>query len=258
MTALPPIAAFSAPERQILAAMIDRGLNAPVTTSAGRLFDAVAALTGLRQSASYEGQAAAELEWAIEDAAASTKSEGRRYSLPPCGGGLGRGVAPPYAIEAQPLFPPRLDDPPSLPSPTRGEGEDRRRFNLLDARHYVFALRDGARPEDAIVVDWEPALCAMLADIRGGAPTAMVSARFHAGLAAMIGAVAARVGEPNVALTGGCFQNARLTEATIETLRAAGLTPYWHERAPPNDGGLALGQAAWAARMIKKGEASCA
>ena len=70
--------------------------------------------------------------------------------------------------------------------------------------------------------------------------------------------VATRVGEPKVVLTGGCFQNARLTEVAIETLRAAGMTPYWHQRVPPNDGGLALGQAVWAARMIEKGEASCA
>ena len=50
-------------------------------------------------------------------------------------------------------------------------------------------------------------------------------------------------------LTGGCFQNARLTEAAVAELRAAGLSPWWHERVPANDGGLALGQAWWAARM---------
>ena len=50
-------------------------------------------------------------------------------------------------------------------------------------------------------------------------------------------------------LTGGCFQNARLTEATVAALRAAGLSPWWHERVPANDGGLALGQAWWAAQM---------
>ena len=69
-----------------------------------------------------------------------------------------------------------------------------------------------------------------------------------------------RVGEPRrVALTGGCFQNARLTEATIAALRAAGFAPVSGiERVPPNDGGIALGQAVWAARTIERGAAPCA
>ncbi len=71
MTDLAPVAAFTPTERKALAAMLDRGLNAPVTTSAGRLFDAVGALLGLRQTTSHEGQAAMELEWA-----ASTSSPG--------------------------------------------------------------------------------------------------------------------------------------------------------------------------------------
>ena len=66
MTDLAPVAAFSAAERATLATMLERGVNAPLTTSAGRLFDAVAALIGLRQRASYEGQAAMELEWAAK------------------------------------------------------------------------------------------------------------------------------------------------------------------------------------------------
>ena len=43
-------------------------------------------------------------------------------------------------------------------------------------------------------------------------------------------------------LTGGCFQNVVLAEGTIERLAASRITPYWHQRVPPNDGGIALGQ----------------
>ena len=47
----------------ILERMIARGINAPMTSSAGRLFDAVAALAGIRDHVSFEGQAAMQLEW---------------------------------------------------------------------------------------------------------------------------------------------------------------------------------------------------
>ncbi len=60
----------------------------------------------------------------------------------------------------------------------------------------------------------------------------------------MIVAVAERVGEPRVVLSGGCFQNRVLTERAVGRLREAGFRPYWHQRVPPNDGGIALGQIA--------------
>ena len=43
-------------------------------------------------------------------------------------------------------------------------------------------------------------------------------------------------------LTGGCFQNRYLSERVISRLEAEGFHPYWHQRVPPNDGGIALGQ----------------
>ncbi len=64
--AIPTVRAFSAMELRILQVMLRRRVNAPVSTSAGRLFDAFASLVGLRQLASFEGQAAMELEFALE------------------------------------------------------------------------------------------------------------------------------------------------------------------------------------------------
>ena len=109
-----------------------------------------------------------------------------------------------------------------------------------------------------MIVDWQPALEAAIADLRAGLPVPVISAALHCGLAAAIVAVARRVGQPRVALTGGCFQNALLTEATVAALRDAGFDAIWHQRIPPNDGGIALGQAVWAAWREAAGDKPCA
>lgn len=62
--ALPAVAAASERERAVVARQLEGGLNAPPTSSVGRLFDAVASLVGLRHRAAYEAQAAMELEGA--------------------------------------------------------------------------------------------------------------------------------------------------------------------------------------------------
>src|SRR5208337_2868396 len=77
MSELAPICAFSPTELGVIRQMLVRGINAPVTSSAGRLFDAFAALAGLRQTCGYEGQAAIELEGAAGDHVTS-----RRFSFP--------------------------------------------------------------------------------------------------------------------------------------------------------------------------------
>jgi hydrogenase maturation factor HypF (carbamoyltransferase family) len=70
----------------------------------------------------------------------------------------------------------------------------------------------------------------------------MIAAKFHNTLAELIVETAARVGEKRVVLSGGCFQNRYLSERVITRLETEGFHPYWHQRVPPNDGGIALGQ----------------
>jgi hydrogenase maturation protein HypF len=82
----------------------------------------------------------------------------------------------------------------------------------------------------------------ILADLKSGIPIGLISAKFHNTLAEVIVAVAGRVGVPQVVLSGGCFQNRYLTERTVARLGQAGFRPYWHQRIPPNDGGIAFGQ----------------
>src|SRR5205823_4014568 len=65
---LAPIRAFSPRELAALRTMLEKGLNSPLTSSAGRLFDGIASSLGLRQQARFEGQAAMELEFASEAA----------------------------------------------------------------------------------------------------------------------------------------------------------------------------------------------
>jgi hydrogenase maturation protein HypF len=161
-------------------------------TGAGRWFDAVAALCGLRTYASYDGQAAIELE-----ALASA------------------GDHPPYEVG--------------------------------------FAYEEGA----PLVVDLRPTIRAIAADLRAHVGAGVVAARFHRTLAHAIAVTcrcAREQGAPEtVALSGGCFQNRRLTELAVAELEGLGFEVLLHERVPCNDGGLALGQAAVASFCLANG-----
>jgi hydrogenase maturation protein HypF len=105
----------------------------------------------------------------------------------------------------------------------------------------AYQLAIGHRPS-AMELDWSPMIHALLADAGREVSAGEISAKFHNALAEAIVAVAKRVGPACVVLSGGCFQNRYLTERAVHRLRAAGLQPHWHQRVPPNDGGIALGQ----------------
>ena len=95
-----------------------------------------------------------------------------------------------------------------------------------------------------LVIDWQPAIRAILDEVAAATPAGVIAARFHNTLVEMIVATSRIVGQERVVLTGGCFQNRYLTERAIWRLRHAGFRPYWHQRVPPNDGGIAVGQIA--------------
>jgi hydrogenase maturation protein HypF len=93
-----------------------------------------------------------------------------------------------------------------------------------------------------LVADWEPMLRIILADLARRLPIGVISARFHNALAEMAENIARSVGLDKVLLTGGCFQNALLTELVYNRLHTAGFSVYVHKEVPPGDGGIALGQ----------------
>jgi hydrogenase maturation protein HypF len=128
-------------------------------------------------------------------------------------------------------------------------------FALADLKtndHYPFPLvasNSALRtPHSAFTLDWGPLVKLVLEDIRHEVPVTMISAKFHNALAEAIVSVARHFGEERIVLSGGCFQNRYLTERAIQRLREEGFRPYWHQRIPPNDGGIALGQLAAALR----------
>ncbi len=101
-------------------------------------------------------------------------------------------------------------------------------------------------------IDWRPMLRALLADRDKGIAAATIAARFHNTLVEMIVTTAKTAGCDRVALTGGCFQNTYLAERAIRRLEESGFAVYRHQRVPPNDGGIALGQIIAAARALRK------
>lgn len=185
--ALPCVQTLNALEDTLLRKQLEKGIHCTDTTSMGRLFDAVAALTGVKQQINYEGQAAIELESLAAEVFQADRAQVSAY------------------------------------------------------------------PFDWVLKDmWELHLGKMLqqivADCLAGKDKAVIGARFHETLAQATVAVCLKArnetGIETVGLTGGVFQNVLLTHLIRSVLERNGFRVLNHSRVPPNDAGLALGQAA--------------
>jgi len=100
------------------------------------------------------------------------------------------------------------------------------------------------------VISWKDHVCSLVSGY-GNIPTPILAAQFHAALVDCICTIATSSTATSVVLSGGCFQNKLLLEESVLALRSINIVPYWAERVPTNDGGIALGQLAYVARQQK-------
>jgi hydrogenase maturation protein HypF len=189
------IDAVADPRRDAIQAMIEMYVASPRATGAGRWFDAVAAILGVRERISYEAQAAIELE------------------------ALATGGP---------------DDP------------------------YPFGLSVASNDGAPFEIDLRPTIRTIASQLRSGAPASSIASRFYSTMAEVVltSCRAVRLGHELdvVALSGGCFQSALLTERAKSRLESDGFSVLLHRAVPPNDGGIALGQAAIAAWRMRNGD----
>ncbi len=194
------LAGPTAEEARVLDRMMERGVNAPLTSSLGRLFDAAAAVVLGRRVVDYEAQAAIELE--------------------------GIAVSEP-------------DDEPG----------------------YAMKFMGGDwTAREPVRISCVPLWHGLVEDLRAGTSNARIAARFHSGVAAgfVQAAVMARAatGVNQVALSGGCMHNRRLTRMLRVKLEAVDFEVFQHIQVSPGDGGLSYGQVAVAAAILNQSKSA--
>ena len=201
-----------------LAAMIARGVNSPLASSAGRLFDAVAAAAGVcAERVLYEGQAAVEFEALVDERVLRDEDDAQAYPF---------GIAPVEpgglrCIEPRPMWEALLDDLlRATPTP------------VVAARFHKGVALAIVRMIELLTDEWLD--------------------NASAAGAATVNYPALRAVAPAVALSGGVFQNRVVFGQVAQRLVEAGLRVLSHRQVPTNDGGLSLGQAAVAAARRRK------
>ncbi len=177
--------------------MADRHINAVTSTSAGRLFDGVSAILGIRNASTFEGEASTALQY---------RAESWNKAHP---------ATDPIAVEV-----PEKDAEGFLTMPTH---------KLV--RSILTARLEGADP-DKLALEFHRRLAGQIAG-------AVLAAQEQTGIS-------------TAALSGGVFQNRLLLELTVTLLEQAGIRVLTHSLVPPNDGGIALGQAVYGQYQLEK------
>jgi hydrogenase maturation protein HypF len=200
----------------LLAQAAARGVNAPETSSCGRLFDAVASLLDCGDRSRFEGEVAI----ALEAVAAAAPARAPATAAKPATA-VNRGTrAERTGAEA---------------------GADGTGFTIDDA-----AANAAGSAAAGVILCADIVRDLALGAFRGQARSRLARA-FHETLAARLVAraagLAAARGLRTVVLSGGCLQNRLLADALVCGLAARGLLPLVHRILPPNDGCLAAGQA---------------
>lgn len=196
--------------RNLLNQMLDRGINSPLSSSCGRLFDAVAAAIDIcREECSYEGQAAIEMEAIVDINILNNDEETLAY---------------PFQIVTL---------------------EESREFVLCrDVTSNISTFYIEPQPM------WEALLADLQQKIPQSIIAAKFHKGLAKAIAAMVNQLCSHLGIHQVVLTGGVFQNRILLEQVSGYLQASELTVLTHSLVPPNDGGISLGQAVIAAAQM--------
>ena len=203
-------------ESKVQFTMADRKINAVISTSVGRLFDAVSAILGIRRQSSFEGEASMALEFAAEayeqQKCEQQKCEQQNYGQQKC---------EQFKYEQQNIM----------------QGRDEKPDRLVYEKEERFILNTRMLVQQIVEEKMQ------------GADSGRLAYLFHQVLAEQITAACIEArsnsGRKKVALSGGVFQNRLLLRLTEEQLEQEGFEVLRHHMIPPNDGGIAIGQAAY-------------
>lgn len=216
---------------QLLLRQLEVGLNCPLTSSCGRLFDAVGSLAMKRLSVSYEAQAAIEFE--------ALAARELRLATQGSDGTGSRRITDVLSSMMTGVNDPAREAESSGPLPGTSS--------------YRFSIDRGVSPW---ILSPARVIKRAVSNLMAGENAELVSRRFHIGVAEAIVRTSLGLAEKHdltaVALSGGVFQNRLLFDLVKNGLEREGLEPLMHRQVPANDGGISLGQAAIASYQYRK------